>query len=99
MELAAAGQASGGLMSDDRVRARVGFVIELARRLHQYGAAAPRLEQAVGNAAQRIGLACEVLSTPTSIVLSFSAPEGDGIADVTQVVRIAPGDEIGRAHV
>jgi uncharacterized membrane protein YjjP (DUF1212 family) len=33
-----------------------------------------------------------VLSTPTSIVLSFSAPEGDGIADVTQVVRIAPGD-------
>jgi uncharacterized membrane protein YjjP (DUF1212 family) len=92
MELAAGGHAHGGLMSDERVRARVGFVIELARRLHQYGAAAPRLEQAIGNAAQRIGLACEVLSTPTSIVLSFSAPEGDGIADVTQVVRIAPGD-------
>ena len=91
-ELASAGQARGSLMSDERVRARVGFVIELARRLHQYGAAAPRLEQAIGNAAQRIGLACEVLSTPTSIVLSFSAPEGDGIADVTQVVRIAPGD-------
>jgi uncharacterized membrane protein YjjP (DUF1212 family) len=91
-EPASGGQARGGLMADERVRARVGFVIELARRLHQYGAAAPRLEQAIGNAAQRIGLACEVLSTPTSIVLSFSAPEGDGIADVTQVVRIAPGD-------
>jgi hypothetical protein len=34
-ELASAGQARGSLMSDERVRARVGFVIELARRLHQ----------------------------------------------------------------
>ncbi len=77
---------------DDRERARIAFVIELARRLHQYGAAAPRLEQAVGNASQQLGLACDVLSTPTSIVLSFGRPDGDGIADVTQVVRIAPGD-------
>lgn len=73
-------------------RARAGFVIELARRLHQYGAAAPRLEQAVCNVAQQLGLACDVLSTPTSIVLSFGQPDGDGIADMTQVVRIAPGD-------
>jgi uncharacterized membrane protein YjjP (DUF1212 family) len=77
---------------DDRQRARIGFVIELARRLHQYGTAAPRLEQAIGNVTQQLGLACDVLSTPTSIVLSFSAPGGDGIADITQVVRIAPGD-------
>jgi uncharacterized membrane protein YjjP (DUF1212 family) len=77
---------------DQVQRARVGFVIELARRLHQYGAAAPRLEQAIGNAAQKLGLVCDVLSTPTSIVLSFSAPDGDGIAELTQVVRIAPGD-------
>lgn len=77
---------------DAASRARIGFVIELARRLHQYGAAAPRLEQAIGNVSQQLGLACDVLSTPTSIVLSFSAPGGDGIADVTQVVRIAPGD-------
>lgn len=73
-------------------RTRIAFVIELARRLHQYGAAAPRLEQAIGNVAQQLGLACDVLSTPTSIVLSFSAPGGDGLADITQVVRIAPGD-------
>lgn len=77
---------------DDRERARIAFVIELARRLHQYGAAAPRLEQAIGNVAQQLGLACDVLSTPTSIVLSFSMPDGDGLADITQVVRIAPGD-------
>jgi uncharacterized membrane protein YjjP (DUF1212 family) len=77
---------------DERTRARIAFVIELARRLHQYGAAAPRLEQAIGNVAQQLDLACDVLSTPTSIVLSFSAPGGDGLADITQVVRIAPGD-------
>lgn len=86
------GRLYAGAVLDDRVRARVAFVIELARRLHQYGAAAPRLEQAIGNVAHRLGLACDVLSTPTSIVLSFGAPEGDGIADLTQVVRIAPGD-------
>lgn len=81
-----------GEQPETQRRARIAFVIELARRLHQYGAAAPRLEQAIGNVSQQLGLACDVLSTPTSIVLSFSAPGGDGIADVTQVVRIAPGD-------
>ncbi|MGH8190257.1 MAG: threonine/serine ThrE exporter family protein [Rhodanobacteraceae bacterium] len=88
----AAGGARGALALDEQRRARIGFVIELARRLHQYGAAAPRLEQAIGNVAQQLGLACDVLSTPTSIVLSFGEPDGDGIADLTQVVRIAPGD-------
>lgn len=82
----------GDSQLDAQARARVGFVIELARRLHQYGAAAPRLEQAIGNVSQQLDLVCDVLSTPTSIVLSFTAPHGDGIADVTQVVRIAPGD-------
>jgi uncharacterized membrane protein YjjP (DUF1212 family) len=82
----------GMLVFDEQRRARIAFVIELARRLHQYGAAAPRLEQAIGNVSQQLGLACDVLSTPTSIVLSFGAPEGDGIAELTQVVRIAPGD-------
>jgi uncharacterized membrane protein YjjP (DUF1212 family) len=81
-----------GSLQDEHMRARVAFVIELARRLHQYGAAAPRLEQAIGNVAQQLGLACDVLSTPTSIVLSFGTPSGDGIAELTQVVRIAPGD-------
>lgn len=91
-EAVAAGRAQLGALLDEQGRARIGFVIELARRLHQYGAAAPRLEQAIGNVAQQLGLACDVLSTPTSIVLSFSAPGGDGIADLTQVIRIAPGD-------
>ncbi|HJU07981.1 MAG TPA: threonine/serine exporter family protein [Rhodanobacteraceae bacterium] len=73
-------------------RARIGFVIELARRLHQYGAAAPRLEQAVDLVAQKLGLQCETLSTPTSTVVSFSERDGDGLAQITQVLRMAPGD-------
>jgi uncharacterized membrane protein YjjP (DUF1212 family) len=84
--------ASLGESPDAQRRARIAFVIELARRLHQYGAAAPRLEQAIGNVSRQLGLVCDVLSTPTSIVLSFGAPGGDGIADLTQVIRIAPGD-------
>ncbi|HET7591677.1 MAG TPA: threonine/serine exporter family protein, partial [Rhodanobacteraceae bacterium] len=89
---AGGGESGGTLVFDEQRRARIGFVVELARRLHQYGAAAPRLEQAIGNVTQQLGLACDVLSTPTSIVLSFGAPEGDGIAEITQVVRIAPGE-------
>ena len=76
---------------DSPTRARIGFVIELARRLHQYGAAAPRLEQAIGLVAQKLGLECEALSTPTSVVLSF-AKRGDELAEYTQVLRMAPGD-------
>ncbi|MBS0431747.1 MAG: threonine/serine exporter family protein [Proteobacteria bacterium] len=73
-------------------RARIGFVIELTRRLHQYGAAAPRLEQAVDQVARKLGLVCETLSTPTSTVVSFSERGGDGLAQITQVLRMAPGD-------
>ena len=77
---------------DPVTRARIGFVIELARRLHQYGAAAPRLEQAVDLVARKLGLECETLSTPTSTVVSFSDRDGDGLAQITQVLRMAPGD-------
>lgn len=73
---------------------RVGFITELARRLHQYGTAAPRLEAAVSGAAQRLGLNAEVWSSPTAIILSFAddAQGDDGVAQVTQVVRLPPGD-------
>ncbi|MBL8296991.1 MAG: threonine/serine exporter family protein [Rhodanobacteraceae bacterium] len=73
---------------------RVGFVIALARRLHEYGTAAPRLEEAIGKVSARLGLVCDVLSTPTSIVLSFAEQgnELDAVADITQVIRLAPGE-------
>lgn len=80
---------------DDRapLKIRIGFVIELARRLHEYGTAAPRLEDAINLVSARLGLSCNVLSTPTSIVMSFSDPaHEDGLAEITQVVRVPPGE-------
>lgn len=76
------------------IRLRIGFVVELARRLHEYGTSAPRLEDAVNLVSQRLGLECNVLSTPTSIVMSFSDldPSVYRLAEVTQVVRLPPGE-------
>lgn len=80
--------------ADSDLKVRVGFVIALARRLHEYGTAAPRLEEAIGKVSARLGLVCDVLSTPTSIVLSFSrqSRDLDAVADITQVIRLAPGE-------
>jgi uncharacterized membrane protein YjjP (DUF1212 family) len=73
---------------------RIGFLVELARRLHQYGTSAPRLEIAVARAAQQMGLAADVWSSPTAIIISFSdlAQGDEGLAQVTQVMRLPPGD-------
>jgi uncharacterized membrane protein YjjP (DUF1212 family) len=80
--------------ASESLKARVGFVIALARRLHEYGTAAPRLEEAIGKVSERLELACDVLSTPTSIVLSVAerSRELDAVADITQVIRLAPGE-------
>ncbi|MFC5527202.1 threonine/serine exporter ThrE family protein [Rhodanobacter ginsengisoli] len=73
---------------------RIAFLLELARRLHQYGTTAPRLEIAVAGVAQRMGLAADVWSSPTAIIISFSdlAQGEEGVAQSTQVMRLAPGD-------
>ena len=76
------------------LHARVAFVIALARRLHEYGTAAPRLEEAIAKVSARLALDCNALSTPTSIVLSFAEQGGgrDAVAEITQVIRVAPGE-------
>jgi uncharacterized membrane protein YjjP (DUF1212 family) len=73
---------------------RIAFLVELARRLHKYGTSAPRLEMAVSGVAQRLGLAAEVWSSPTAIIVSFAdlGQGEEGLAQVTQVVRLSPGD-------
>lgn len=78
---------------------RVRFVCELAKCLHQFGTSAPRLEAAIDRVAQRLRLYCHGLSTPTSIILSFSdAGQNDaGLARHTQVIRLEPGStDLGR---
>jgi uncharacterized membrane protein YjjP (DUF1212 family) len=78
---------------------RIRFVALLARRLHETGATAPRLERAVNQVSRRLGLACESLSTPTSMLLSFreATDPADLPARHTQVIRMDPGDiDLGR---
>lgn len=75
------------------LKARISFVVELSRRLHEYGTTAPRLEDVINLVSAKLGLVCNVLSTPTSIVMSFSDPAlEDDLAEITQVVRVPPGD-------
>lgn len=81
-------------MTHDDVATRMRFVVELARRLHQYGAAAPRLEAAIDSVSARLGLHSDSLSTPTALIISFSAGacDEDTLSDHTQVIRLSPGD-------
>lgn len=75
------------------LKSRIGFVVELATRLHEYGTAAPRLEDVINLVSERLGLSCNVLATPTSIVMSFAdISHEDGLAEFTQVVRLPPGE-------
>ena len=78
----------------DILKRRAGFVVELARRLHQYGTSASRFELAVAQVAASLGMRAEVWSSPTAIILSFYDPDDgeDGLATLTQVLRLPPGD-------
>jgi uncharacterized membrane protein YjjP (DUF1212 family) len=73
---------------------RIAFVVETARRLHQYGTAAPRLESAIELLSARLGLCAQVWSSPTAIIISFADGKNDKdrLAEVTQVIRLSPGD-------
>jgi uncharacterized membrane protein YjjP (DUF1212 family) len=71
---------------------RIGFVVELATRLHMYGTTAQRLEGAVGAVARRLGLRCSPWSNPTGMILSFSDASAESpLLDTTQVIRLEPG--------
>ena len=82
-------------MTTASATARMQFVVEIARRLHQYGTSAPRLEAAIDSVSARLELNCHSLSTPTSILFSFTdRSKGDNaLAEVTQVIRVAPGQD------
>jgi uncharacterized membrane protein YjjP (DUF1212 family) len=52
----------------------IDFVLALGRALHRYGTPAHRLEESLAEVCRRLGLAAEVFSTPTTLILSFGAP-------------------------
>lgn len=76
------------------ISTRIAFLLELTRRLHQYGTASPRLEMAISSSAQRLGLSADVWSSPTAVIISFTdlGQGEEGVAQTTQVMRLAPGD-------
>lgn len=77
--------------------ARIGFLVELARRLHIYGTSAQRLEGAVVQVGRRIGLKVEIWSNPTGMILSFPDPERGSPHSITRVIRLEPGEtNLGR---
>ena len=72
---------------------RVAFTVELARRLHENGTSAQRLEAAVEAVARRLGLGCQAWANPTGLILSFAEGDADSAAsDVVRIVRLAPGE-------
>lgn len=75
---------------------RVAFITELARRLHENGTSAQRLEAAIEAVARRLGVGCQAWANPTGLILSFAGDDPDS-GDVVKIVRLAPGDvDLGR---
>ena len=73
---------------------QIRFVRLLARRLHEHGAAAHRLERVVSAVAEQLNCRCDVFSTPTSVFLAFrdvDDPTGTADAYPTLLLRLKPG--------
>ncbi len=88
-------------MNNQTVPAEVRFLCLLAKRLHEYGTAAHRLEGAISAAATQLGLKCDVLSSPTSLLLAFRYPRDAEEPQLipTQLIRLNPGEiDLGRLY-
>ena len=68
--------------------AATGFVLELARALHEYGTPAHHLEVALESVARGLGLTAEFFSTPTSIMIGF----GHRLEQRVHLLRVEPGE-------
>ncbi len=65
----------------------VAFLLALGRALHEHGAPAHRLEEAMSLVAPVLGVDGHFLSTPTSLMLAFGEPP----AQRTYLLRVSPG--------
>jgi uncharacterized membrane protein YjjP (DUF1212 family) len=65
----------------------VGFLIRLARALHNAGFTAHRLEATLSDVSRKLGLEAQFFSTPTSIMAAFGPPD----AQRTHLIRAEPG--------
>ena len=65
-----------------------GFILRLARAMHNYGYAAHHLEEVLADVAARLGLKAQFFSTPTSIMAAFGELE----TQHTHLIRVEPGE-------
>lgn len=65
-----------------------GFILRLARAMHNYGYPAHRLEEVLADVARRLGVKAQFFSTPTSIMAAFGELE----TQRTHLIRVAPGE-------
>ncbi|MBC7844407.1 MAG: threonine/serine exporter family protein [Gemmatimonadaceae bacterium] len=65
----------------------VGFILRLARALHNAGFTAHRLEATLSDVSRKLGLEAQFFSTPTSIMAAFGPPD----AQRTHLIRAEPG--------
>jgi uncharacterized membrane protein YjjP (DUF1212 family) len=73
--------------------AQCDFVIELARRLHEAGSTAPRLEDVINAVSRKLGLDTHIWSSPTAIIATVRPHGAAGDQrTITRVVRLEPGD-------
>lgn len=88
-----AGSASAGARLGDghALDARVRFLTEYARRLHNAGVSSQRLEGAVRATARALRLECEAWSTPTGLLLSLTDTDALLGSQQTRVLRLEPG--------
>ena len=88
-----AGHASAGARLGDghALDARVRFLTEYARRLHNAGVSSQRLEGAVRATARALRLECEAWSTPTGLLLSLTDTDALLGSQQTRVLRLEPG--------
>lgn len=84
-------------LSPEQFKSRIGFVMELARHLHESGTTVNRLEGAVERVSRKLGLEVAVWSSPTGIIISFVDQLNGEPYSITRVLRLHPGDtNLGR---
>jgi len=65
-----------------------GFLVDMAKALHVYGAPAPQLEEDMLECGRSLGVEVQLFSTPTAVFASFGGPTEHR----TVLVRVEPGE-------
>ena len=90
-------QCMSNSLSPEQFKSRIGFVMELARHLHESGTTVNRLEGAVERVSRKLGLEVGIWSSPTGIIISFNDQLNGEPYTITRVLRLHPGDtNLGR---